>query len=380
MAFALTDGRLFDGDEILTGQALVIENGVIQAVLPQEQVTAGLPCQSLDGQLLVPGYIDVQLNGGGGALFNDAPSLSTLRIVGEAHRRYGTTGFLPTLITDTRDKMEAAIAAVRQARAEGVPGILGIHLEGPYLNTSRKGVHRKEVIRPPEQDAIDLLASLGEDGVTLVTLAPERVPPGFIAELCRRGVKVALGHTEASYDQVQTALAEGASCFTHLYNAMSPLNHRDPGVVGAALDDADSWCGLIADGHHVHPASLRIAIRAKAKGKIMLVTDAMHTVGYAGNDFDLMGQKLVRRDGMLATEDGVLAGSDLDMASAVRYTSQQVGIPLEESLRMASLYPAEFLGIHQQYGRLRPGFKADLVLLNDRLEVTQSWIGSSREN
>ncbi len=376
MAFALTDGRLFDGDEILSGQALVIENGLIQAVLPQKQVAAEIPRQSLDGQLLVPGFIDVQLNGGGGALFNDEPSVSSLRIMGEAHRQFGTTGFLPTLITDTRDKMEAAIAAVRQARQEKVPGILGIHLEGPYLNISRKGVHRKEVIRSPEQDAIDLLSSLGEDGVTLVTLAPERVPAGFIAELCKRGVKVALGHTDASYEQVQRALAEGASCFTHLYNAMSPLNHRDPGVVGAALEDADSWCGLIADGHHVHPASLRIAIRAKAKGKIMLVTDAMHTVGHAGNDFELMGQKLVRKDGMLATEDGVLAGSDLDMASAVRYTTQNVGLALEESLRMASRYPAEFLGIDQHYGRLAAGYSADMVLLNDDLVVTQSWIGT----
>ncbi|WP_020410811.1 N-acetylglucosamine-6-phosphate deacetylase [Hahella ganghwensis] len=377
MAYALTEGRIFTGDEVLSGHAVIVDNGLVQSVVPVDQLPSGIDMVALNGNLLAPGFIDVQVNGGGGALLNDEPSPITINTIGEAHRHFGTTGFLPTLITDTRDTMVAAIEAVREALRQKVPGVRGIHLEGPYLNTSRKGVHRKEVIREPEQDAIDLLCSLGTEGITLVTLAPERVPPGFIRELRRRGVLVSLGHTEASYDQVLQALEEGATCFTHLYNAMSPLNHRDPGAVGAALDDPGSWCGIIADGHHVHPASLRIAFRAKAKGKMMLVTDAMHTVGIDGDRFELQGRSLVRRDGLLATEDGVLAGSDLDMATAVRYCVNHANTEVEETLRMASLYPATFLGIDQTYGRIAPGYSADMVLLDKDFNVRSSWVSGS---
>ncbi|MDG9666555.1 N-acetylglucosamine-6-phosphate deacetylase [Hahella sp. CR1] len=375
MLTALTDGRIFTGETLLSQQALIIEGGRIHSITPEHQIPADAVRLSLNGMLLAPGYIDVQVNGGGGALFNDNPSPAVLREMGAAHRRYGTTAFMPTLITDTRDKMEAAVRAVEAALREGAPGVLGIHLEGPYLNVARKGVHRESVIREPEADALQLLSSLGDIGVTIVTLAPEKVPEGFVRKLRERGVHVCLGHTAASYEQVHQALAEGATGFTHLFNAMTPLRNRDPGVVGAALDDADSWCGLIADNHHVHPATIRIALRAKAQGKIMLVTDAMHSVGMPGEEFELLGEKLVRCNGRLATEQGVLAGSDLDMATAVRNTVSAIGLDVEEALRMASLYPAQFLGIDDEYGRIAPGYRADLVLLNDQLEVEGTWIG-----
>ncbi|AZZ95282.1 N-acetylglucosamine-6-phosphate deacetylase [Hahella sp. KA22] len=379
MLTALTDGRIFTGETLLSQQALIIEGGRIHSITPEHQIPADAVRLSLNGMLLAPGYIDVQVNGGGGALFNDNPSPAVLREMGAAHRRYGTTAFMPTLITDTRDKMDAAVRAVDAALREGAPGILGIHLEGPYLNVARKGVHREAVIREPEADALQLLSSLGDIGVTIVTLAPEKVPEGFVRKLRERGVHVCLGHTAASYEQVHQALAEGATGFTHLFNAMTPLRNRDPGVVGAALDDADSWCGLIADNHHVHPATMRIALRAKAQGKIMLVTDAMHSVGMPGEEFELLGEKLVRCNGRLATEQGVLAGSDLDMATAVRNTVSAIGLDVEEALRMASLYPAQFLGIDDEYGRIAPGYRADLVLLNDQLEVEGTWIGGVKD-
>ncbi|WP_431687407.1 N-acetylglucosamine-6-phosphate deacetylase [Hahella sp. NBU794] len=379
MLTALTDGRIFTGETLLSQQALIIEGGRIHSITPEHQIPADAVRLSLNGMLLAPGYIDVQVNGGGGALFNDNPSPAVLREMGAAHRRYGTTAFMPTLITDTRDKMEAAVRAVEAALREGAPGVLGIHLEGPYLNVARKGVHRESVIREPETDALQLLSSLGDIGVTIVTLAPEKVPEGFVRKLRERGVHVCLGHTAASYEQVHQALAEGATGFTHLFNAMTPLRNRDPGVVGAALDDADSWCGLIADNHHVHPATMRIALRAKAQGKIMLVTDAMHSVGMPGEEFELLGEKLVRCNGRLATEQGVLAGSDLDMATAVRNTISAIGLDVEEALRMASLYPAQFLGIDNEYGRIAPGYRADLVLLNDQLEVEGTWIGGVKD-
>ncbi|ABC33601.1 N-acetylglucosamine-6-phosphate deacetylase [Hahella chejuensis KCTC 2396] len=378
MLTALTDGRIFTGESLLSQQALIIEGGRIHSITPEHQIPAGAARISLNGMLLAPGYIDVQVNGGGGALFNDNPSPAVLREMGAAHRRYGTTAFMPTLITDTRDKMEAAVSAVEAALREGAPGVLGIHLEGPYLNVARKGVHRESIIREPEADALQLLSSLGDIGKTIVTLAPEKVPEGFVRKLRERGVHVCLGHTAASYEQVHQALAEGATGFTHLFNAMTPLRNRDPGVVGAALDDADSWCGLIADNHHVHPATMRIAIRAKSRGKIMLVTDAMHSVGMPGEEFELLGEKLVRFNGRLATEQGVLAGSDLDMATAVRNSVSAIGLDVEEALRMASLYPAQFLGIDDKYGRIAPGYRADLVLLNDQLEVEGTWIEGVR--
>ncbi|WLQ13115.1 N-acetylglucosamine-6-phosphate deacetylase [Hahella aquimaris] len=379
MLTALTDGRIFTGETLLSQQALIIEGGRIHSIAPEHQIPADAVRISLNGMLVAPGYIDVQVNGGGGALFNDNPSPAVLREMGAAHRRYGTTAFMPTLITDTRDKMEAAVSAVEAALREGAPGVLGIHLEGPYLNVARKGVHRESVIREPEADALQLLSSLGDIGATIVTLAPEKVPEGFVRKLRERGVHVCLGHTAASYEQVHQALAEGATGFTHLFNAMTPLRNRDPGVVGAALDDADSWCGLIADNHHVHPATMRIALRAKAQGKIMLVTDAMHSVGMPGEEFELLGEKLVRCNGRLTTEQGVLAGSDLDMATAVRNSVSAIGLDMEEALRMASLYPAQFLGIDDEYGRIAPGYRADLVLLNDQLEVEGTWIGGVKD-
>ncbi len=370
----LTGGRIFTGERILEGQALLLQGGRIEALLPESAVPASASVVSLRGQLLVPGFIDTQVNGGGGVLFNDHPGPDTLRTIGAVHRRHGTTGFLPTLISDRRDTMEAALAAVRQALKDGVPGVLGIHLEGPYLNPERCGVHPRAVLRAPEADALALLSSLGRAGVTLVTLAPERVPPGFIRELVSAGVIVSAGHSAASYAEIAGALGEGLSGFTHLFNAMSPLTSREPGVVGAALEDPASWCSLIVDNHHVHPATLKVALQAKPRGKMLLVTDAIHSVGAAGERFQLLGQTIERRAGRVTTLDGTLAGSDLTMAGALRNCVNLLGVALEEALRMASLYPAQFLGLAGAYGRIAPGYRASLALLDDQLEVTETWI------
>ncbi|GGO76838.1 N-acetylglucosamine-6-phosphate deacetylase [Marinobacterium nitratireducens] len=373
MRYALTRGRVFDGERMLEDHAVLIDGGSIESLLPQQAVPAALPAYDLGGGLLVPGFIDTQVNGGAGVLFNDRPDVEGIAAIGRAHRRFGTTGFMPTLISDRRAVMERAIRAAREA-LESVPGALGIHLEGPYLNRARSGIHPEAVLREPESDALDLLTGLGRDGVTLVTLAPEVTPPGFIRRLHEAGVLVAAGHTAATFDEIGAALEEGLRGFTHLFNAMSPLTSRAPGAVGAALDDNDSWCGLIVDGHHVHPATLRVAIRAKAPGKMMMVTDAVQTVGARGHEFELLGQRIVREGGKVSSPEGVLAGSDLDMASAVRNSIELLGLPLEESLRMASRYPAEFLGLGTRLGRVRAGYDASLVLLDEGLNVRQTWI------
>lgn len=378
MQFALINGRIFDGEQIHEDRALWVRDGRIEALTTCAQLPADIPVQDLAGQLLAPGFIDTQVNGGGGVLFNDSPDVEGIRAIGRAHRRFGTTGFLATLISDRREVMQAALGATRAALS-CVPGVLGIHLEGPFLNLQRKGIHPAPMIRSPEEDALALLGGLESEGVTLVTLAPEQVSPGFIRHLTEAGIIVAAGHTQASYAQMREALAQGVSGFTHLFNAMSPLTSREPGVVGAALDDANSWCGLIVDNHHVHAATLRIALRAKAPGKMMLVTDAVQTVGVEGREFALLGQPIVRENGRVCSPQGTLAGSDLDMASAVRNCVELLGLPLEESLRMASLYPAEFLRLGDRYGRIRAGYQANLVLLDGQLQAQRTWIDGVSE-
>jgi N-acetylglucosamine-6-phosphate deacetylase len=374
MQRVLANGRIFDGEQILDGHVAVLEGGTVAAVVPASDAPAGVERVDLEGGLLAPGFIDVQVNGGGGVLFNDQPNVEGIGAISRAHRSYGTTGLLPTLVSDDWAVMESGARAVEAALEQGLPGLLGIHFEGPYLNTARKGIHDEARIRAVDPGALALFTSktLGQ---VIVTLAPEVVEPDFIRALDRSGVRVCAGHTAATYAQARRGLDAGIRGFTHLFNAMSPLTSREPGAVGAALEDPESWCGIIVDGHHVHDASLKVAIAAKARGKSMLVTDAMPTVGAEDKRFQIGGQTIVAEDGRCATAEGRLAGSDLDMASAVRNTVHRLGLPLEEALPMASLYPAAFLGLDHRLGRIAPGFDANLVLLDHDLEVRETWIG-----
>ncbi|MDG4721657.1 MULTISPECIES: N-acetylglucosamine-6-phosphate deacetylase [Thalassospira] len=374
--FAITNARVFDGTEFLDGKAVIVRHGKIDAVCDADALPADIDVIDAKGQILAPGLIDVQVNGGGGVLLNDQPDIDGVRAIMEAHRKFGTTAMLPTLITDYRDKMEAAIKGVGDAIDAGVPGIVGIHLEGPYLNKERKGVHSAEIIRPMEEDAIELLTRLS-NGKILVTMAPEKAAKGTIAKLADKGVLVCAGHTAGTYNDVQDAIGEGMRGFTHLFNAMSPLTHREPGVAGAAMADDNTWCGLIVDGYHVHPAAVKIAVTAKATGKIMLVTDAMPTVGAADKRFVLGGEEIIATDGRCALADGTLAGSDLDMISAVKNCVEMIGIELGEALRMASLYPAEFMKLDDKMGRIAPGYQADIILFDDSYQVTRNWINGA---
>ena len=377
MTTALTHARVLAADGWHDDLAVLLEGERIVDLLPPDDPRVRDAHQhDLHGAMLLPGFIDVQVNGGGGVLFNEAPTVETLRRIGAAHRRFGTTGFLPTLISDRVEVMRAALAAVEQALAEGVPGVLGIHLEGPYLAPARKGVHDPKYFHAPGSDELAQLCA-PHRGVRLLTLAPDQVPLASIGALAGAGLIVCAGHTAADYETIRAALAAGVRGFTHLFNAMTPFGSREPGVVGAALEDADSWCGIIADGHHVHPASLRVALAAKPRGKMLLVTDAMPPVGADRPDYVLNGETIIVKDGICQTAQGVLAGSALDMASAVRNAVQLLGLSLEEAVRMASTYPAEFLGLGASQGRIAPGYRADLVALDDEYRVQRSWIGGS---
>jgi N-acetylglucosamine-6-phosphate deacetylase len=363
----------------MDGHCVLLEQGRILDVVPQSDPRCRKARQrDLAGQLLLPGFIDSQVNGGGGVLFNDAPSVEVIREIGRAHRRFGTTGFLPTLISADLDVVARAISAVQAAITAGVPGVLGIHIEGPFLNVARKGVHDSAKLRELDTSAVGLLTSL-KGGKTLVTLAPEMTTPEIISKLVTAGVVVSAGHTNATYAEIAKALQHGLTGFTHLFNAMSQLTGREPGVVGAALDDPNSWCGIIVDGEHTDPVVLRLALRAKRRDRFMLVTDAMPSVGTTARSFDLQGRKIMVSGSVCVDEDGRLAGSNIDMAASVRNAISMLGLPLPEAVRMASRYPAEFLGIAHETGRIAPGYRANLILADDRVNVLDTWIdGRSR--
>ncbi|MEO7277758.1 MAG: N-acetylglucosamine-6-phosphate deacetylase [Sphingomicrobium sp.] len=376
MAQVLVNGRILIGGEFVSGRAVVVDGGHISGVVAEHQLPAGDDGFDLGGNRLVAGFIDTQVNGGGDRLFNDDPSIETLAAIGTAHRRFGTTGFLPTLISDDASKIAAAMEAARAAIAAGVPGVLGIHIEGPFLNPAKKGIHDPTKLRPISEGEIRLL-SRPTGGKTIVTLAPEAVPADAICRLVNAGVIVCAGHTQATADQIFEALGNGLRGFTHLFNAMSQLGSREPGVVGAALYDDESWCGIIVDGHHVDPRVLKIALRAAPHRRFMLVTDAMPSVG-GRKAFTLNGEQISAVDGKCVTAQGTLAGSDLDMAGAVRNAITTLGVDVADALAMASSNPAAFLGLDHELGHIAPGYRASMVLLDDKLQVVDSWIDGRR--
>lgn len=374
MIRAIVNGRIFDGQSVQHDLAVILHNDRIRELVSVNDVPASVEHRwDLAGHMLAPGLIDIQVNGGGGRMFNDDPSVETILSIGRAHRQFGTTGFLPTLISTDLETMRTAIEAVKAAIDEAVPGVLGIHLEGPFLNPIKHGIHDAGKFREIDEAAIELLTSL-ENGLTLVTLAPEKTRPGVISRLVDRGVIVSGGHSNASYEQTRNALNAGLSGFTHLFNAMSPFTSREPGMVGAALEDRDSWFGIIADGQHVHPASLTVAVNAKTRGQALLVTDAMATVGSEKKSFVFGGVKMHAVNGCCRTHGGQLAGSDLDMISAVRNTRSFTGLDSLEVLRMASTYPARALGLGEQLGLIKPGYMASFVEVDDQLNLYRTWI------
>ena len=375
---ALCGARVFTGERFLEGHMVLVEGARIVDIVPAVGVPGGCPRHELGGGVLAPGFIDAQVNGGGGVLFNASRTAGGAVAIAAAHARYGSTGLLPTFITDAPERQAAAVAAIREAVAAQAPGILGIHLEGPFLAQARKGAHDPGLIRPMTDADVDALLDTPFNnglGIVLLTVAAENASPRQIRRLADGGVIVSIGHSDASYATAMAAADAGARGVTHLFNAMSQLGHRAPGVVGAALDHGGLWAGIIADGQHAHPAALRVALRAKqGPARLFLVTDAMPLAGSPGDSFSLNGRTVTRRNGRLTLEDGTLAGSDLTMDWAVRYAVDQLDLPLSEALRMASLYPAQFLKLDDARGRIAPGFIADMVLLNDHLSIRRVWI------
>lgn len=374
--FSIAGARIFDGSGWRDGEALQIKDGRIFGFSAEDVRQVDPTEVKADGLLVVPGFVDLQVNGGGGVLFNNMPSEDGIRRICATHARFGTTALLPTLITDGPQVMARALEAGTQAHRNGVPGYLGLHLEGPYLSKARKGTHDPALIRPmTDSDLSNLIAVAGTFGKALITLAPESATENQVAQLSAAGYCVSLGHSDADCQTALRYAAAGASMVTHLFNAMSPLTHREPGMVGAALSSGVLSCGLIADGFHVDPVAMGIALRAKAgPARIFLVTDAMSTIGTDDIGLELNGRQIFRHGGRLTLADGTLAGADIDMLSCIRYVHQILGLPLDEALRMASTYPAQAIGAYTK-GRLAPGSAADFVLMTPDLALVSTWIG-----
>ncbi len=374
MPIALSNARVLTDAGFIEGRTVLIEGERIAAVIGAgDRRLKKAEVLDLHGQMLVPGFIDVQVNGGGGVLFNDAPSVDAVRAIGAAHRRFGTTGFMPTLISDDLDTVGEAIAAVQAALEAAVPGVLGIHIEGPALNRLRRGVHEAKHLRVLDASLVSLLCA-ARRGRTLLTLAPELTTPECIAKLAAGGILVSAGHSDANYDETVAAIQHGLRGFTHLFNAMARLEPRAPGIVGAALYDAETWCGIIVDGHHVDPVMLKLALRCKRHERFMLVTDAMPPVGSAQTSFVLQGKTVQVVDGICRDENGTLAGTALDMATALRNAVSLLDLDVASAARMASEYPAAFLGLDHELGRIAPGYRANLAALDDSLHVQRTWI------
>lgn len=373
---AYVGAAVFDGQQRHVDHALIVRESHIEAVVSADALPADMPRQELGGGVLCPGFVDLQVNGGGGLLFNDDQSVATLKVMAEAHARLGATSILPTLITDTPDHTRRAIAAVERAVAEGVDGIIGLHLEGPHLSIARKGAHDPSLIRAMDTDDLNrLLDAATRLPMLKMTLAPENATVEQIALLRQAGVLVSLGHSDAKFDACNAAVKAGASCVTHLFNAMSQLGNREPGLVGAALSLGDLSVGLIADGIHVHPATVRTAIAAKqGPGRIFLVSDAMALAGSDDTSFTLNGRMVQRCGGRLTLEDGTLAGADLDLLHAVHNIVAWGCVDEDEALAMATSYPAALCPNDPPLGVLTAGAKADFLhFLPGKIRCEQVW-------
>jgi len=376
-AYAITASQVFDGSTWKFQHGVVIDNDTIVGVEPLDELGSEIPITDYGDGVIAPGFIDLQVNGGGGVLFNNEPTVSSLQTMITAHRATGTTAMMPTLISDEQSVYPAGISAVNQIMGSGNPSVLGLHIEGPFLSQKKRGTHQQTMVRQITGDDIRWLTSSAASLPLILTLAPEHCSAGQIKQLTNAGVMVCAGHSNATAQQTKAALSEGLRGFTHLFNAMNPLTARDPGVLGVALNDRESWAGIIADGHHVDPVNLSLAHRTKAPGKLCLVTDAMATVGAVKKSFSLYNETITEDNGVLINAEGNLAGSAIGMIQAVAVAHHSAGIELGECLNMASSYPAAFLNRHKELGQLSAGFRADIVHFDDNFKVHNTWVAGS---
>ncbi|WP_154172225.1 N-acetylglucosamine-6-phosphate deacetylase [Vibrio metoecus] len=375
--YALTNCKIFTGNDVLVKHAVIINGETIDAVCPEEMLPSGIKMVDLNGANLSPGFIDLQLNGCGGVMFNDEITAETIDIMHKANLKSGCTSFLPTLITSSDENMRQAIDAAREYQSQYPNQSLGLHLEGPYLNVMKKGIHSVDFIRPSDDEMIETMCA-NRDVIAKVTLAPENNKPEHIEKLVKAGIVVSIGHTNATYAEARQSFESGITFATHLFNAMTPMVGREPGVVGAIYDTPDVYAGIIADGFHVDYANIRIAHKIKGE-KLVLVTDATAPAGADMDYFIFVGKKVYYRDGKCVDENGTLGGSALTMIEAVQNTVEHVGIALDEALRMATLYPAKAIGVDEKLGRIKKGMIANLTVFDRDFNVKATVVNGQYE-
>lgn len=367
---ALTNTHIFDGEKKHQNKALLINDDKLIGLVESTNIPSDYTIQDLHGGLLTSGFIDLQVNGGGGVLFNSSPDKTSLKIITDAHLKFGTTSIMPTVISDTPNAVKHCVEAVRDA-IDNNASILGIHIEGPFFNPNRRGVHKPDYIRKPKNDDIAYLTSISSFSVML-TLAPEQVTTKQIKTLSDAGIKVLAGHTNADYDTLSKAINNGLSGFTHLYNAMGAATAREPSVMGAALALDQAIASIIVDGHHVHPEMVKLAYRCKPQGKLIFVSDSMASID-GDPEFQLYDKLIHAKNGRVVNDEGTLAGSAITLIDAIKIAVNEISIPLEEALKMASLYPANYLGNGHKVGQIKAGYIADLVHLSKDFEVLNVW-------
>lgn len=375
--YALINAKIYTGHDVLTEHAVIVDAGKIQSIVKMVDLPKEIKIQDLQGANLSPGFIDLQLNGCGGVMFNDEVTADTMQIMHNANLKSGCTSFLPTLITSSDEDMQRAIFAAREYQQRYQNQSLGLHLEGPYLNVLKKGIHRPDFIRKSDEEMIQTICD-NHDVIAKVTLAPEQNQPEHIQRLRDAGIVVSIGHTNATYQEARQGFANGITFATHLFNAMTPMVGREPGVVGAIYDTSEVYAGIIADGFHVDYANIRIAHKIKGD-KLVLVTDATAPAGADMDHFIFVGKKVYYRDGKCVDENGTLGGSALTMIEAVQNTVEHVGIALDEALRMATLYPARAIGVDKQLGEIKPGMVANLTVFDRDFNVKATVVNGQYE-
>ena len=378
MKQALLGSQIFCGERFYDDHALLVEGKSIVDIVDKNNTPDNFNKIELDQGILAPGFIDLQVNGGGGVLFNNSPNKESLNTIIKAHQFFGTTSVMPTVISDSLEVLEQCIKTVTE-EIKNNSSLLGIHIEGPFFNTKYRGVHQKQYISTINSDYLNLFESLRGFPVML-TLAPECISSQQLKHLTSLGIKTLAGHTDASYDELDDAIKNGLDGFTHLFNAMGQISAREPGVVGSALHFENTFASIIVDLHHVHPSLIQLAYQLKPKGKLFFISDSMATINHGKPSFELYDEVVNESDGRLVNSEGKLAGSSITQIDAVKNVYQKCNIPLNQALAMASRYPAEYLGIENHLGSLKPGYRADLVHFDSNFKVHNVWVSGKQIN
>ena len=376
MKQAITGSKLFNGIDFIEHKVLLIDDQHIAGIVNEDAIPTEFQVKKLEGGILSPGFIDLQVNGGGGKLFNNSPDKESLNTIISAHQYFGTTSIMPTVISDSLNILQKCTDTISN-EIDNNHSLLGIHIEGPFFNVKYRGVHQKQYINTINASYLNLFETLDKFPVML-TLAPECISIKQLKHLNSLGFKILAGHTDANYDQLEEAVKYGLDGFTHLFNAMGQISAREPGVVGSAFDFDETSASIIVDLHHVHPSLINLSFKQKPKGKLFFVSDSMATINHGEPSFELYDEVVSESNGRIINSEGKLAGSSITQIDAIKNAYQKCSIPLESAISMATLYPAEYLGVSDYIGQLKKGYRADLAHFDSNFHVQNVWLAGKQ--